>query len=118
MDPLERRLKQIPLAAPSPTLKYRIFAARATRTGWVSWIQQPVRLGWALVFALIMAGAGYSLAWMQVQWQRASIPSTVLEFKLIKQTTTHKQFDLTKSDTLFLSGPVQTSVEIHEEIGF
>lgn len=65
MNDLESRLKEMPLAKPSPRLRQRIFDGmpdRRRRRGPASIFQVRIPLGWAAAAAILMGLVGFAAA--------------------------------------------------------
>jgi len=128
MDSFERKLRSLPLAKPSDSLRDRIFGGSAGQESTAKRVGpwhpasgvvfgRQIALGWAAVVALVTALAGFVLGNLSggVSPQGRAMQSNI-EVRIVEAASDWHNFDLTTSPTNFLTGDVHVEVETQQEI--
>jgi hypothetical protein len=118
MNDLESRLKDMPLAKPSPPLRQRIFAGmpdRRRRRGPASIFQVRIPLGWAAAAAILMGVVGF----MAARQSGSNLPqtpaprgSTTVEVQIVEVPAGQRHFfDFTGTRDDFLPRDSEVRIE-------
>jgi len=113
MDEFELRLKNLLLSKPSEDLRGRIFGRGPDRAVLAGILRRPIRLGWAVAFALAIGLVGFFSARLQseITAPRSISPEVIVEICIVESGSNRNDFDLTKPSTHFLSGDLTVGVE-------
>jgi len=115
MEELERKLKSLPVATPSPELRTRIFAPAPGASLFANLFRRRIPVGWAAVFALATGAAGMLLS--QSIWSaRPTATAPAVHVNIIKASSDRNVFDFTTPAAHFIPGELTVRVEPGKEI--